>query len=161
MEELSQQLALLNQNDKLLDELYRHYAAGVNLSATALWILYIAWIQGDGCTQKDICEAWSYTKQTINSALKNLEKQGYIRLVPLPGNRKSKRLLFTDAGRAFAQSVVCPLLAAEEAAFGRLEKEERIALVALSQKRTALLQQEMEKAMTAMNTGQKENPHEF
>ena len=50
-EQIVRQLELLNQNDKILDELYHSYAASVHLSDTAFWILYIAWTQGDGCTQ--------------------------------------------------------------------------------------------------------------
>ena len=92
---LAQQLALLNQNDKLLNDLYHNYAVSVELSDTALWILYIA-LQGDGCTQSEICEMWSYPKQTVNTSLKNLERQGYITLLPLSGNRKSKQVTLTD-----------------------------------------------------------------
>ena len=53
-DEIVRQLELLNQNDKILDELYHSYASSVHLSETAFWILYIAWTQGDGCTQKEI-----------------------------------------------------------------------------------------------------------
>ena len=66
-EQIVRQLELLNQNDKILDELYHSYAASVHLSDTAFWILYIAWTQGDGCTQKEICDSWSYSRQTINA----------------------------------------------------------------------------------------------
>ena len=51
-EQIVRQLELLNQNDKILDELYHSYAASVHLSDTAFWILYIAWTQGDGCTRR-------------------------------------------------------------------------------------------------------------
>lgn len=147
---LSQQMELLNQNDKMLNDLYHHYAASLNLSDTTLWVLYIAWIEGDGCTQKEICESWSYTKQTINTALKNLEKRGYIRLVPMQENRKSKQIEFTKEGKAFAQKIVPPLLKAEKVSFGNLTEQERAALVSLSQKRAELLQAEMEKAIASI-----------
>lgn len=148
--QLSQQLALLNQNDKLLNDLYHNYAASLNLSDTALWIIYIAWVQGDGCTQKEICEMWSYTKQTINTALKNLEKQGYIKLVPMLENRKSKQILFTDTGKIFAKKIITPLLEAETISFGKLSEKERNDLVFLSQKRTVLFEKEIEKAIIAI-----------
>ena len=143
--QLSYQLELLNQNDKMLNDLYHNYASSLNLSDTALWIIYIAWIQEDGCTQKDICEIWSYTKQTINTALKNLEKQGYIKLIPMPENRKSKKILFTDTGKIFAQKVITPLLEAETVSFGKLSEKERNDLVFLSQKRTMLFEKEIQK----------------
>lgn len=146
---LAEQLALLNQNDKLLDDLYHDYATSLHLSDTALWILYIVWIRGEGCTQKDICAMWSYAKQTINSSLKKLEKEGCITLLPLPGNRKSKRVILTEAGKAIAQKAVPPLLEAEAVSLARLDEQERSALVRLSQKRTAFFQKEIEKAIAA------------
>ena len=150
-EQLAKQLTLLNQNDKMLEDLYHNYAARLQLSDTAFWIFYIAWIQGDGCTQKDICEMWSYSKQTINTALKNLEKQGYLRLVYSQGDRKRKQIRFTDAGREFAEKIIAPLLRAEEISFARLSEKERNDLVALSRKRTSLLQQEIEKIPIEIN----------
>lgn len=146
--DLPRQLELLNQNDKILDDMYHNYAAQLNLSYTAFWILYITWVQGDGCTQKDICEFWSFTKQTVNSALKSLEQKDYIRLLPMEENRKSKQILLTDAGRIIASKIIPPLVKAETISFQQLSKEERQALVSLSQKRTALLQNEMEKALS-------------
>ena len=138
--DLPRQLELLNQNDKILDDMYHNYAAQLNLSYT--------WVQGDGCTQKDICEFWSFTKQTVNSALKSLEQKDYIRLLPMEENRKSKQILLTDAGRIIASKIIPPLVKAETISFQQLSKEERQALVSLSQKRTALLQNEMEKALS-------------
>lgn len=149
-DQLSQQLALLNQNDKMLNDLYHNYAVNVNLSDTAFWIFYIAWTQGDGCTQKELCEAWSYSRQTINTALKNLEKQGYIKLAFMAGNRKSKQILFTDHGKEFARKIILPLLEAERISFGLLNERERIDLILLSQKRTKLLQKEIAKTITAI-----------
>lgn len=146
----SRQLALLHQNEKLLDELYHQYASAWNLSDAAFWILYVAWVQGDGCTQRDICASWSFTKQTINTALKRLERDGYIRLFPLSDNRKSKQIVFTDYGKRFAKRSIAPLLAAEAASFGQLTEREQGELLRLSQKRTRLLQQEMDKAIASI-----------
>ncbi len=146
---IARQLSLLNQHDKLLNDLYHSYAARWNLSDTAFWILYIAFVQGDGCTQKEICQAWSYTRQTVNTALKSLERRGCITLVPVPGNQKSKAIRFTEAGRQLAQRIIPPLLQAECSSFGQMSGQEREALVALSQKRAALLQQAVTDALAA------------
>lgn len=51
-DEIVRQLELLNQNDKILDELYHSYAASVHLSETAFWILYIAWTQGTAARRR-------------------------------------------------------------------------------------------------------------
>ena len=108
-EQIVRQLELLNQNDKILDELYHSYAASVHLSDTAFWILYIAWTQGDGCTQKEICDSWSYSRQTINTALKNLERRGILCLKTAEGNRKTKRIYFSPEGKSLCRPGGCSL----------------------------------------------------
>lgn len=149
-DKLSQQMALINQNDKLLDDLYHSYASAAGLSDTELWIIYIAWIQKDGFTQKEICDSWSYSRQTVNTALTQLERRGYIRKLPLPGNRKSKQVLLTEAGRDFSRQVIPPLLDAEARAFAQLNLREREDFIDLMQKRTSFLQDEMAQAMDSL-----------
>lgn len=63
-----------------------------------------------------------------------LEKRGLIQLVPDPADRRSKRVEWTEQGRAFAQSQLHPLLAAEEAAFESLAAGEQELLITLTQK---------------------------
>ncbi len=148
-EQIVRQLELLNQNDKNLDELYHSYAASVHLSDTAFWILYIAWTQGDGCTQKEICDSWSYSRQTINTALKNLERRGILCLKTAEGNRKTKRIYFSPEGKAFADRVVAPFVRAELLSLEKLGDGERKLLTSLYEKRTEYFRQELEAAMAA------------
>ena len=143
--ELSEQLALLNQNDKQMDDLYHHYALRLGISDTVLWILYITYTQGDGLTQKEICDLWAYSKQTINTALKHLEAEGILALTPVEGHRKSKRIVFTERGRQYARETIEPLVRAEMTSLKKMSEEERELLVNLSLKWTALFQQELEK----------------
>ncbi len=149
-EKMSQQMALINQNDKILDDLYHNYASAAGLSDTELWIVYIAWIQKTGFTQKEICDSWSYSRQTVNTALTQLERRGYIRKQPLPGSRKSKQIHLTESGNAFARQVIPPLLNAESRAFAHLSLREREDFIDLMQKRTAFLQDEMTQAMDSL-----------
>ena len=136
-------LSRLNQADKLLDDLYHHYAQRHGLSDSAFWILYIAVTQDEESTQKDICQLWSYSKQTVNSALKRLEEQGVLFLQPQVTNRKNKTVMFTEAGLRYARRVVEPLLQAEEAAFLHFSAEEQQQLLTLMQKRGDYLQAEL------------------
>ena len=45
-------------------------------------------------------EQLSLPKQTVNSALKNLEEGGYLRLESAPNNRKSKEIRLTPRARS-------------------------------------------------------------
>ena len=82
----SDPLALFNQLYKEMDEIYHQYAKRQGISDTALWLLYSLYEDGAGYTQRELCSAWHYPPQTINSALKNLVNQGYIQLKPVEGN---------------------------------------------------------------------------
>ena len=68
----------------------------------------------------------------------------------MPGNRKSKQILFTDAGKEFARTIILPLLEAESASFSQLSEQERADLTFLSQKRTKLFQKEITRIIDAM-----------
>lgn len=136
---------LLNQIDKDLDGLYHSYASGHGLSTVALFILYVLLDTGEGCTQSDICGLWSYPRQTVNSALKKLEKDGYIRLTAVSGNKKNKGIFFTAAGSRLANQIIAPLISAEDAAFASMDENELALLVQLTQKRILLLRREIER----------------
>lgn len=145
---------LLTQADKDLDSLFHIYAQQCGLSDAALFILYVLLDEGEGCTQRDICRLWSYSRQTINSSLKKLEKDGLLRLAPLSGNRRNKGIFFTPAGAAFARLQAAPLILAEDKAYASMSREELAMLVSLSQKRIRLLQQELEQ-LTKQNNQRK------
>lgn len=129
------ELAVFNQIYKEMDETYHLYAKQHGLSDANLWLLYSLY-ESEALTQKEICSVWHYSPQTINSALKNLEKQGLLVLEEIPGNRKNKRVALTETGRELTETVILPLILAEQKAFRGLQKEER----ALTQKYIKLLQ---------------------
>ena len=134
-----------DQIDKDLGELYHSYAASFHLSDTAFFILYVLWDVGEGCTQSDICGLWSYTRQTVNSALKGLEKDGYIYLDSVPGNKKSKGIFLTGEGKKLIDEIVVPFIHAENSAFAAMGETERTLLVTLTQKWVSLFREEIQK----------------
>ena len=139
----SDPLALFNQLYKEMDEIYHQYAKRRGISDTALWLLYSLYEDGAGYTQRELCSAWHYPPQTINSALKSLVNQGYIRLKPVEGNQKNKRIALTEAGNEMMREVIFPLIQAEKRTFQRLEKSERDTLLSLTHKYVSLLKGEV------------------
>ena len=139
----SDPLALFNQLYKEMDEIYHQYAKRRGISDTALWLLYSLYEDGAGYTQRELCSAWHYPPQTINSALKSLVNQGYIRLKPVEGNQKNKRIALTETGKELMREVIFPLIQAEKRTFQRLEKSERDALLSLTHKYVGLLKGEV------------------
>lgn len=130
----SDPLAVFNQLYKEMDEIYHLYAKRHGLSDTALWMLYSLCQSDTAYTQREFCAAWHYPPQTTNSALKNLENQGIIALKAIPGNQKNKWIVLTPKGEETAQTVILPLIHAEQRAFQDLTGEERDALLALTRK---------------------------
>lgn len=93
------QITLYNQLIKEMDDLYRVYAKNCNLSETAFWILYcIREREKEAFTQREICDYWFYTPQTVNSALKNMTEEGLLILRTEEDNRKNKRIYLTEKG---------------------------------------------------------------
>ncbi len=135
--------ATFNQLYKEMDEIYHAYAKRHGVSDTALWLLYSLCENRAACTQKELCSAWHYPPQTINSALKRLEKQGLVTLRFRSENHKNKWVMLTEAGKTYAQAIIAPLIAAEQRTFQGLKKTERETLVALTQKYAILLRDQI------------------
>lgn len=138
-------LATFNRLHKKMNVLYHDYAKSVGLSDAAFWLLYSLYEHGQPCTQKDLCSAWFYAPQTINSALKGLAEQGIISLELTPKSRKNKQIIFTEAGKTLIEEKIVPLIHAEEQSFERLEEQERNQLLAITQKHIEVLEKEIAK----------------
>lgn len=143
--EIQKLLGQYNSLYKDMDEVYHTLARHYGLSDCALWILYILRESEDIPTQNKMCEQLSLSKQTVNSALKKLEKEGYIKLEHQEGNQKSKLVFLTARGELFAQKTIDNVLLMEQTAFGQFTAQERITFLQLFQKYACELQREAEK----------------
>ena len=139
-EPMMEELIVFNQIYREMDQIYHMYAKQNGLSDASLWLLY-SLCERETYTQREICSAWHYPPQTINSALKAMEKQGMIELKAIAGNQKNKRVVLTQKGEALRDTVIHPLILAEQQAFAGLPKKERACLLGLTQKYVGLLQQ--------------------
>lgn len=141
---IADQLEELNLIYKEIDEIYHAYAKEQNISDTNLWLLYFLYENSSTpYTQKEMCSLWHYPPQTINSALKNLEKQGIITFKPVTGNKKNKLVILTEKGHELTQKNIACLADAEQTAFLNMKKEERQTLLSLSGKYVELLKKEV------------------
>ena len=61
---------------KKMDAVYYQMAIAQKLTPSEMDIYYTICVLGDGCLQRDVCNLALTSKQTINSALKKMEKQG-------------------------------------------------------------------------------------
>ena len=115
------------------------------LSDSAMWILCTIREANRELTQSEIAQEMSMSRQTVNSAIKNLEKQGYLQLEAVSGDRRNKTLSFTEEGEAFAKKTVDRVLSLEHQVFENLEVEEQEQITQILRKYTRFMREGAEK----------------
>lgn len=132
-----------------IDKLYHVYAHGCGVSDCAYWMLYDLEVAGGELPLAELTGSWSYSKQTINSALKTLAERGLVELSFVPGSRKSKRARLTEAGQVFSRRHILPAIRAEERAFSFLSPAEQDELIRLVRRYTEALDAQLTAVETA------------
>lgn len=127
------------------DALYHSVAVKFGLSDTAMWVLYLVSETDDDLTQQDLCKQSFYAKQTINTAINSLVKNGFVELIPIPGTRNHKKVHLTDAGRELVKDTTDRLKITEQNAYGKLDEEELRAYLDITSRLTGYLREETEK----------------
>ena len=110
------------------------------LSPCSFWILYVLREDEDPLTQSEICEMLHEPKQTVNSALKKLDLDGYITLSS-GSDRRSKSISLTEKGLCLAAGTVDLVMAAEQSALEEFTEEELHTFISLFRKYTQTLKQ--------------------
>ena len=100
--------------DHQIDEFYHELAQRQGLSDSAFLVLWSVRELGEGCTQRDICRQFFLSKQTVNSSVRKLEREGFLAL--RPGEGREVRICLTDRGRTLVREKVLPVMEAERAA---------------------------------------------
>jgi DNA-binding MarR family transcriptional regulator len=104
------------------DEIYHHLARRLGLSDSSFDILYALTLH-DGLTQKGLCDAAFSSKQTVHSAVKKLEAEGFIEF---KGSTPRNRCAYlTERGRTLSASHIAPVIEAEREAALTLTPEEQ------------------------------------
>ena len=105
-----------------IDAVYHEAALRLGLSDSALNILYAICDNGEGCLLQDISFYTGMSKQTMNSALRKLEKEEIIYLGSL--NAKSKKVYLTEKGKRLAGMTAMRVLQIEDEIFASWKKED-------------------------------------
>lgn len=120
---------LYKESNGIYHRLARHFG----LSDSAFWILYTLREAGGSVSQSQLCGDLFLSKQTVHSALKQLEQGGYLQLENVPNSRKSKQVRVTSQGEQLLTQVADPVFAMEERAFLRLTPQQRQAVLELDE----------------------------
>ena len=138
------QLVEYYQIFKETDAIYNKLAKRAGLAESAYWIMYSIRMMHGRCTQKEICSQWSLSKQTVNSGLKYLEKEGLIVLAEFSEDRRSKEILLTEKGKKFSQEYIDIVFEMEMETFEKMSDIERKGLIDSSKRYMELLQKQVD-----------------
>lgn len=103
-----------------IDELYERVQRKAGTKGNTVWVLY-ALDDGKPHSQKQIYEEWLIPKTTLNTIVKELESDGYVRLEIIPGQRREMNIYLTETGEKYARQVLDSFYQAEEEAFRQIE----------------------------------------
>lgn len=96
-----------------IDGFYSIYAKKYNVKENELWILY-ALDDGKEHSQIDISENWDIPKTTINTIIKQLEKEKYVELMQIKGEKRTLHIKLTNIGKEYANQLLSDLYKLEE-----------------------------------------------
>ena len=142
---------LYNETNQLYHRLARHSG----LSDCAFWLLYALRDEGGPMTQTQLSNLLCLSKQTVNSALKQMVEAGCLRLEAEDGNLKNKQVCLTELGAARLGPAIDDVFRLEERAAARLSAEELSTLLSLEEKLLDAFRAEAEQAI-ARSAGSQE-----
>ena len=132
---------------------YHKLASYYKLSDSSFWILYELYENKEGCTQKELYTEWCLNKQTINSSVKYLTKEGYIALENLDNSKKFKKLKLTEEGRKLAKNTIGKVMKLEERVFENIDENEIDRVINFFKKQTTAFKNEVKEVI---NEGENE-----
>ncbi len=140
MIKMSDRLLELSAIFKENDMQYSNAAKMLGVSDGVLWILYAIRESDVALTQKQIAGTVSIPTQTINSALKKMESDGYVRLSN-DTDRRSKQVYLTDKGELLAQRTVDKVISIEMKILDGMSEDEMAVFLKLFHKYSDLLKE--------------------
>ncbi len=126
-----------------MEAVYHQAAIKLGVPDSVMMVLYAIYDLGDGCLLSDVCKNSGVSRQTINSAVRGLERDGILYLEPYNG--KLKRLRLTEKGREYADAVAGRLYRAEMDAFDTWSGDEIETYIRLMEKYKDCLKRQLEK----------------
>lgn len=136
---------MLDQQQKEQDAIYHNVAVRFGLSDTTMWVLYVLSDDSKIRTQQELCQTTFFPKQTVNTAINKLVKQGFVALEPIPNTKNKKKILLTDEGKELVNQTMLKLVEAENNAYAKLTTDELLMYLELSRRITKNLREQTDK----------------
>lgn len=105
-----------------IDSVYHEMSKALGFCDSEMQVLYTVYGNGGSVPLREITACSGVSKQTLNSALRKLEKQGTVRLVASDG--KCKTVCLTTQGTALCDGTVSRVIDAENDVFSSWEPKD-------------------------------------
>lgn len=105
-----------------IDAVYHEASLKLGMSDSVSKILYTICNVGSSCLLHDICKQTGLSKQTVHSAIRNLEAKEMVTLELVDG--KAKKVCLTEKGEIFAQKTARRLIDMENSILSSWPKED-------------------------------------
>lgn len=105
----------VNRIDGLYYLVSRHAGAKYNT-----FTLMYALSDGEKHSQKQICDDWFIPRTTLNTIVKECAEKGYLTLTAM--KNKEKEIVLTEAGKAYAESLLSEIMDAEMTAMEKTDE---------------------------------------
>lgn len=124
-----------------INSLYHEMAVRMGLSDSAMNVLYVICEKGDKCLQSEISKLTGISRQTINSAIRNLKKDGIVYLEQ--GHGRNTIVCLTEKGQKISAEKIIPIFEIENRIWNEWTVEEQQQYLLLTQKYHDALQKYM------------------
>ncbi|MDD2972934.1 MAG: winged helix-turn-helix transcriptional regulator [Lachnospiraceae bacterium] len=115
-----------------INALYHEAAVKMGVSDSVQNILYVICEKDGRCLQSEVSKLTGISRQTINSAIRKLEKDGIVFLEQ--GKGRNTIICLTEKGKTFAEEKIYPLYEIENKIWNEWTPEEQQQYLALTQK---------------------------
>ncbi len=129
---VSKSLNRLNHIISETDALYHEASFRLGISDSVCMILYSICTNGKSCLLNQIVKSTGLSKQTVNSALRRLEKEGVIYLEAVDG--RSKNVCLTEKGMLMASETAGRIIEIENEILTSWSQEDIVRYFELSEK---------------------------
>ncbi len=125
------------------DALYHQASQKIGIADSSMRVLYTIYDNGESCLLSDIYKQSGISKQTVNSAIRNLEKEDIVFLEQYKG--KSKMVLLTEKGKIYVKQTAALLYEMERKAFESWSENEINTYISLLEKYADTFKRQVEK----------------
>ena len=141
MIKLNSEILRFNNLISEISALYHEASVKLGISDSSMQILYTVCSSESDCIISDVCRMTGISKQTVNSSLRNMEKNGILYLEQCGGRKRIIRL--TEKGQQLADKTARKLIEVENRIYAKWSTDDKEQYIALTKKYLKMFREEL------------------